>query len=595
MKLRYDPKTQSLARRHYVVGGYTFDEIADMDDMPCSRTLRRWALDEDWASMCPSLTAIQAATKRYVLLVEKEDKTDKDYKELDFLTRSINSFNAVPASEKRHTQASDNTESTGGSAQEGQTKHGKKKRKKRIKNDVSSITKEMLDELKDKLLYPHQNDFFDTQEHRTRFLLKPRQIGATFYFSFEAFYDAVINHRNKIFISASRDQAEIFKANIIALCREHFEIELSGSPLQLNNNGKTTTLYFKSTNARTAQSASGDLYVDEVFWIPKFKELRSLAQAMATHQQYKITYFSTPSVTSHEAYDLWCGKWFRKTMACNDPEFDVDVTHDNLKHGKLCDDGIYRQMLTIDQVVDSGFDRINIEQLQAEYSKEEYGNLFLCKFIDDAHSAFSLKELMKCQGDKRKWGDFDPDWPRPFAMKPVVIGFDPARTMDKATVVVLSCPVNNSEKFRLLESHDLSGNDFEAMAKFIEELTKKYYVVHIGVDTTGIGYGVYELIQKFFPMAMSIHYNPTIKNKLVIKALNVISKCRFEYDQDAMHIAASFMNIRKKITGDGITYATNRTASTGHADIAWAIMHAMIHEDLAGDNEALQTSIGFAA
>ena len=55
------------------------------------------------------------------------------------------------------------------------------------------------------------------------------------------------------------------------------------------------------------------------------------------------------------------------------------------------------------------------------------------------------------------------------------------------------------------------------------------------------------------------------------------------------------MNIRKKVSGDQISYATNRTASTGHADIAWAIMHAMIYEPLTGGMDTIRTSIGLAA
>jgi len=594
MKLKYHPKIIKQARDHYVFGAYTFDEISQMQDMPSARTLRRWADEGAWNDLCPSLNAETAIARRIVLLSDRENKTEKDYKELSFLTKQQCALNQSRLPSESITKKYGRSSAIAND--NGEQKLSKKNtRKKKIKNDVSSITKEMLDQLKDDLLYPHQLFWFNNQNHRSRFILKPRQIGATFYFAFEAFYDAVVNGRNKIFISASRDQAEIFKANIIALCREYFNIELSGSPLAINNNGKTTTLYFKSTNARTAQSASGDLYIDEVFWIPKFKELRSLAQAMATHKDFKITYFSTPSVTSHEAFDLWNGRWYRKTKACNDADFTVDTSHKHLKNGVLCDDGIWRQRLNVHDVVNQGFDRIDIEMLENEYSKDEFDNLFMGKFIDDAHSAFSLKQVMACMGDSSKWKDVDFNWPRPYAMKPVVIGFDPARTRDNAAVVVMTLPANATEKFRILETLNLTGNDFETMANEIEELTKKYNVVHIGVDTTGIGLGVFELIQKFFPMAMAIHYNPLMKNRLVQKAINTIYNKRIEFDEESIGIASSFINIRKKVVGDQISYATNRTASTGHADIAWAIMHGLIYEPLSGGIDSTRTSIGIAA
>jgi uncharacterized protein YjcR len=595
MKLRYDPSTIKQARDHYVFGAYTFDEISEMPNMPSARTLRRWADDGAWNDLCPSLNAETAIARRIVLLTDREDKTEADYKELGFLTKQQCALNQSRLPSAGLTKKYGTAPKHGNADNEDSERPSKKKRKKKLKNDVSSITKEMLDELKNELLYPHQLFWFDNQDHRSRFILKPRQIGATFYFAFEAFYDAIVNGRNKIFISASRDQAEIFKANIIALCREYFGIELSGSPLTLNNEGKSTTLYFKSTNARTAQSASGDLYIDEVFWIPKFNELRSLAQAMATHKDFRITYFSTPSVTSHEAYDLWNGRWYRKTKACNDPEFEIDTSHKHLKNGVACSDGIWRQRLNVHDVVKQGFDRIDIELLENEYSKDEFDNLFMGKFIDDAHSAFSLRQVMACVGDSSKWKDIDHTWERPYGMKPVVIGFDPARTRDNAAVVVMALPANASEKFRIIETLNLTGNDFETMANEIEELTKKYNVVHIGVDTTGIGLGVFELIENFFPQAMPLHYNPTLKNRLVQKAINIIHNKRIEFDQESVGIASSFINIRKKVVGDNITYATNRTASTGHADIAWAIMHGLIYEPLSGGMNGSQTSIGIAA
>ena len=55
------------------------------------------------------------------------------------------------------------------------------------------------------------------------------------------------------------------------------------------------TLYFLGTNARTAQSYHGNLYLDEYFWIPKFGELRKVASGMALHCKVAANLFSTPS------------------------------------------------------------------------------------------------------------------------------------------------------------------------------------------------------------------------------------------------------------------------------------------------------------
>ena len=50
------------------------------------------------------------------------------------------------------------------------------------------------------------------------------------------------------------------------------------------------------------------------------------------------------------------------------------------------------------------------------------------------------------------------------------------------------------------------------------------------------------------------------------------------------------MSIRKTLTASGqhVTYDAGRSEATGHADLAWATMHALDHEPLAGsqDNRA---------
>lgn len=103
-------------------------------------------------------------------------------------------------------------------------------------------------------------------KHRIRNVLKSRQIGATYYFAREALIDALVTGRNQIFLSASKAQAHVFKQYIIEFAKE-VDVELKGDPMVLPNGA---TLYFLGTNARTAQSYHGNLYLDEYFWIPKF-------------------------------------------------------------------------------------------------------------------------------------------------------------------------------------------------------------------------------------------------------------------------------------------------------------------------------------
>ena len=78
-------------------------------------------------------------------------------------------------------------------------------RKPPAKNEVS-------EEAQVKIIEAFNDSIFDYQKawrlagltNRIRNLLKSRQIGATWYFAFEAFVDALETGRNQIFLSASK-------------------------------------------------------------------------------------------------------------------------------------------------------------------------------------------------------------------------------------------------------------------------------------------------------------------------------------------------------------------------------------------------------
>ncbi len=83
----------------------------------------------------------------------------------------------------------------------------------------------------------------------------------------------------------------MFRKYIIAFARQA-GVELTGDPIVLGNNG--AELMFLGTNANTAQSHNGDLYVDEIFWIPNFQKLKRVAGGMSSQEHLRTTYFSTP-------------------------------------------------------------------------------------------------------------------------------------------------------------------------------------------------------------------------------------------------------------------------------------------------------------
>ncbi len=75
-----------------------------------------------------------------------------------------------------------------------------------------------------------------------------------------------------------------------------------------------------------------------------------------------------------------------------------------------------------------------------------------------------------------------------------------------------------------------------------------------------------------------------MKTDLIYKAKDVITSGRLEFDASQIDIAKAFMSIRKTLTprSQRATYVTNRAEGTSHGDVAWAIMHALFNEPLAG-------------
>lgn len=53
--------------------------------------------------------------------------------------------------------------------------------------------------------------------------------------------------------------------------------------------------------------------------------------------------------------------------------------------------------------------------------------------------------------------------------------------------------------------------DFRAQADAIKKLTEQYNVTYIGIDSTGVGHGVYENVKAFFLPSGSLSTTPTLK------------------------------------------------------------------------------------
>ena len=563
--------------------GFSVPQIAEM--LQTKRpTVQSWKQRDQWDETAPLNRVESTLEARLIQLYAKPNLTPHDFKVADFLARQMERFARI----NRYGQTGNEVDLNPKVAN-----RNKGDRKKPTKNFFSDEAIEKLEEIFFAESFEYQLRWHRAGlEHRIRDILKSRQIGATFYFSREALLHALKTGHNQIFLSASKTQAYVFREYIIQFARR-VDVDLTGDPIVIGNNG--AKLIFLGTNSNTAQSHNGDLYVDEIFWIPNFQKLRKVSSGMASQSHLRSTYFSTPSTLAHGAYPFWSGELFNRGRASASERVDIDISHDALAAGVACPDGQWRQIVTIEDALAGGCTLFNLEQLKRENSVDDFRNLFMCEFVDDKASVFPFEDLQRCMVDSlEEWEDFAPFADNPFGSRPVWVGYDPSHSGDSAGCVVLAPPVVAGGKFRILERHQWKGMDFATQAESIRQLTEKYNVEYIGIDATGLGIGVFQLVRSFYPAARDIRYTPEMKTAMVLKAKDVIRRGCLEYDVSATDITTSFMAIRKTMTSSGrsATYEASRSEEASHADLAWATMHALLNEPLtAGISTPLTSTI----
>ena len=577
---KYSEELKGVVRALYL-RRYTPKEIASELNLPNARIVYYWAEKYSWADLLSFESTEEAIERRYQLLASRDNKTDLDLKEMDML---IAHATKLRAQSNKHKEKMASGQSNGQAAARDSNSDEPRPKRKNRKNDISSLTQADFDTWADEHLFEYQKHLRRNIGQQVRNILKSRQIGATWYFAFEAFENAVMTGDPQIFLSASKVQAEYFRSYIVNIAEQYFGITLTGNPIRLSNGAE---LRFLSTNKNTAQSYSGHLYCDEYFWVPNFARLNEVASAMATHDKWRTTYFSTPSAKTHQAYPFWTGEeWKRGDKKRARVAF---PTEKELRDGgRLCPDGQWRYIITLEDAIAGGFNLASIEKLRNRYNRDTFNMLYMCVFVDSKDSVFSFSHVERCCIDPDIWEDHDEDLPRPFGNREVWAGYDPARSGDTSTFVIVAPPIVAVEKFRVLRVFHWQGMNWKWQAAQIKKLFGQYNMTYIGIDITGLGSGVFEDVQHFaMRQAVAIRYGVETKNRLVMKMIDVIEDNRVEWDKEKTEIAASFMTIRRTSTasGNAMTFVADRTAETGHADSFWAIAHAIDNEPLNFENQ----------
>ncbi len=590
---RYSDETIEQAQRLYL-SGYAPKEIVKELGINSTRTIYYWIEKGGWDEMQSKFSLEMSLERRINLLVDRDMKKASELDEIDRLTNVLIKKQDADMkllerkqalAERQQGLVSPRYEKTNDHRQNGGQQKGNSRKAKN--NDIPPVDDPRWQEWIN-ALYKYQKIHFDARYERERWTLKSRQVGWTFEAAGEAMYIASETGKNQVFLSASKAQSLVFASYMRNLAMHYFGIKLTGTDKFRLPNG--AELRFLGTNRNTAQSYSADLYIDEAAWIHKFGGIYETAGAMATTKDKRITVFSTPSTQQHDFYKIWSGQWWKGND--KDRQFVEFPSLATLrKHPQKCPDRRWRFAVTIHDAVAGGNPNLDLEDLKERNGGDAFKYLFECEFMDEADSIFKLSDLkgLAIIADE-KWKDINLKDIRPAGDQPVAIGYDPARTNDFARCYVLTIPQTVVEAFRVIEGFEWKGFNWQWQANQIQNLCARYNVQHIGIDCSGIGSGVAEMVKGFFPRAMLINYSQQSKTNLVLKVMDLVYAKRLLWNEEFRSIAPSFLAIKKKMTGHGsMTFAADRSELTGHADDFFAIAHAVAYEDLNVANKRQST------
>lgn len=581
---RIDPKYKA---RNLYWQGWKISAIAGELGLPAP-TIHSWKRRENWDGGTPVQRVQASVEARLIQLTAMHNKSDGNYKEIDKLYNLLH----PPVGRQRRQDVEPvgtrmpDIPTIDNPPREPKSRGVIIKNEKPKQNYFDPEQIKRMEEIFKEQLFAYQIEWLMAgKKFRRRNIVKSRQIGATYFFAIEAFIKALKTGKNQIFLSASRAQAFQFKQYQIDFAAM-VDVDLRGDTILLPNSG--AKLYYLGTNSRTAQGRHGDLYVDEYFWIQDFKNLRRLANPMASQKHYTTTYFSTPSFESHPAHSYWSGALFNEKRPSSE-HINLDVSHQALKCGRLDADGQWRQIVTLDDAEAKGCNLFDRDDLLLEYSPEEFRQLFLCEFAKDGDSVFDYQLLMSAGVDGfSEWAHVYKFYTlRPAGNHPVWVSYDPTDKGDAAGLVVAIAPQHDGDPFRIIEKRLLRGNDFQEQADAIHALLSQYNVTKIVMDTTGIGAAVFQLVQRFFPMVIGMKYTVELKTLMVHKALSLFRSNRVQWDGVDHDLLLSFMGIRQQATAGGhtLTFASERSETASHCDLAWAAMMLFFQEPIYGHSD----------
>jgi phage FluMu gp28-like protein len=398
-------------------------------------------------------------------------------------------------------------------------------------------------------LLPYQRAFL-MDDARYRCVLKARQIGFTYIIGLSVVLGLAAG-RDQVIVSASEDQAKLVMAHV----RGHAEklgLEIADdTDRAIRINGSTATAL--STNWRTAQGYTGDVWFDEFAWAPRPDALWGAIVPAITRVGGRITVCSTPWVPGNLFWKIatnYQGKWahFTRTRI---------TIHDAIAQGMPVPGGL--------------------EELRLNFDAATWMMFYECQWAEEEGALLSWALLDALAGDlPAPTGKRRGEAPR---FGRVRIGIDLGRVADRTVIVVVGeamDPVADAftGHFRVLHWESLHGADFATQRAAIEAAMARWLPERVDIDRTGLGWQLAEELAKAHPgVVVPRSFSAPMKERLALGLLRLAEQKRLSIPRDATFMA-SLHAVRRLPAGQSIKYDAPRDAS-GHGDAFWALALAL--------------------
>ncbi len=296
-------------------------------------------------------------------------------------------------------------------------------------------------------------------------------------------------------------------------------------------------------NPDTARGFSRNVLLDEFAF---HKDSRAIWQAVfpiISKPNLKLRVISTPNGKANKFYELW---------------------HDKAQNNK---NSIWQKYSAdIFEAVKQGLPRDIQELKQALNDEDAWRQEFCLEFMDEATAWFTYDLINEAENPNA-------GIPENYQSGNCYIGVDVARRGDLWVAVVLE---RVGDVLWMREMVELKNQTFLTQEEEMAKLIKKYKVVKIAIDQTGMGEKVVEDAKRRFG---SSRVHGILFNNATKQDLATVSKQYFEDKQirvpNHAGLRTDLHNIKKETSATGLPKFVANRENGSHSDRAWALMLAI--------------------